>query len=182
MPEKTIKSLRVFEGRLLKLDVLEIRLGARRTGRREIVRHPGAVAVWLMAPDGRLVLVRQFRKALESTLLEVVAGTREPGEPAAACAIREVREETGYVVPKVTALGRICTAPGFCDEEIEMFYARAQTAPGANNPDHDEKITVRHVTLAQFAGLVARGAVQDAKTLAAWSLVRARINLGGLEG
>ena len=175
MPEKTIKSQRIFQGRLLQLDVLEVDLGGRRTGRREIVRHPGAVAVWLVAPDGRLVLVRQYRKALERHLLEVVAGTREPGESARACAIREVREETGYTVAAVTALGRIYTAPGFCNEAIDIYYARAAAAPAASRPDFDEKIAVRHVTMAQFAGMVARGTVRDAKTLAAWSLAQTRM-------
>ncbi len=175
MPEKTVKLKRIFSGRLLRLDVVEVALADGRTGRREIVRHPGAVAVWLIAPDGRAVLVRQYRKAVGRFLLEAVAGTREPGESAAACAIREVREETGYAIASVIPLGRIYTAPGFCNEKIDLFYARAGRAPGAGRPDFDEKISVRHVTMAQFAGLAARGAVQDAKTLAAWSLARARI-------
>ncbi len=177
MPEKTVKSERIFAGRLLQLDVLEVALEGGRTGRREIVRHPGAVAVWLIAPDGRVVLVRQYRKAAGRYLLEAVAGTREPGESAAACAIREVREETGYAISSVVSLGRIYTAPGFCTEAIDLFYAQAARPPRAGRPDFDEKITVRHVTMAQFAGMAARGAVQDAKTLAAWSLARARMQL-----
>lgn len=177
MPEKTIKSERIFTGRLLRLDVLEVALEDGGTGRREIVRHPGAVAIWLIAPDGRLVLVRQYRKALGRFLLEIVAGTREQGESAESCAIREVREETGYKVSSVIPLGHIYTAPGFCNEKIALFYAQARQAPGAGHLDPDEKITVKHLTIAQFAGLAARGAIQDAKTLAAWSLVQMRLPL-----
>ena len=124
-----------------------------------------------------MALVRQYRKALGRFLLEIVAGTREQGESAESCAIREVREETGYKVSSVIPLGHIYTAPGFCNEKITLFYAQARQAPGAGHLDPDEKITVKHLTIAQFAGLAARGAVQDAKTLAAWSLVQMRLPL-----
>ena len=79
MNEKTISSQRAFDGRLLKLDVLDVELDNGRRSRREVVRHPGAVAVWARTPDKRFVFVRQFRKAIESDLLEIVAGTRNTG-------------------------------------------------------------------------------------------------------
>ena len=173
MNEKTISSQRVFDGRLLKLDVLEVRLDNGRRARREIVRHPGAVAIWARAPDGRFVFVRQFRKAVEQELLEVVAGTLEAGETAEACARREIREETGYAVKTLTPLGLIFTAPGFCTEQIFLFYADL-AGGGAAAPDPDERLDVVLLDEAAWNAMMSRGAVQDAKTWAAWGMFQTR--------
>jgi ADP-ribose pyrophosphatase len=180
MNEKTVSSQRVFDGRLLKLDVLEVELDNGRRARREIVHHPGAVAVWARAPDGRFVFVCQFRKAIEQELLEVVAGTLEIGETPEACARREIREETGYAVKTLTPLGSIFTAPGFCTEQIYLFYAElaprdaGQTENGPADLDPDERLDVVLLDEAAWKAMMSRGAVQDAKTLAAWALVQAR--------
>ena len=169
MNEKTVSSQRVSDGRLLKLDVLEVELDNGRRARREIVRHPGAVAVWARAPDGRFVFVRQFRKAIEQELLEVVAGTLEIGETPEACARREIREETGYAVKTLTPLGFIFTAPGFCTERIAVFYADlAKNGPA--DPDPDERLDVVLLDAAAWKAMMSRGAVQDAKTWAAWGM------------
>ena len=169
MSEKTISSRRVFEGHLLKLDVLEVELDNGRRTRREIVCHPGAVAIWARAPDGRFVFVRQLRKAIEQELLEVVAGTREAGETPEACARREIREETGYAVKALVPLGFIFTAPGFCTERIFLFYAEL-TGGGAVDPDPDEQLDVVLLDEAEWKAIMSRGAVQDAKTWAAWGM------------
>jgi len=190
MNEKTISSQRVFDGRLLKLDVLEVELdngrgsGPRRCARREIVRHPGAVAIWARAPDGRFVFVRQFRKAAEQALLEVVAGTLEADETPEVCARREIREETGYAVKTLTLLGFIFTAPGFCTERIALFYAelaprdagQAGNGPDfgelsrAAEPDPDEQLDVVLLDEAEWKAMISRNAIQDAKTWAAWGM------------
>ena len=187
MNEKTVSSQRVFNGRLLKIDVLEVELNNGRRARREIVRHPGAVAIWARAPDGRFVFVRQFRKAIEQELLEVVAGTREAGETPEACARREIREETGYAVKILTPLGCIFTAPGFCTERIAIFYAEiaplsAGLTPcdaglaggGVSAPDPDEHLDVVLLDEAAWKAMMSRGAVQDAKTWAAWGMFQTR--------
>jgi len=173
MNEKTISSQRAFDGRLLKLDVLEVELDNGRRARREIVRHPGAVAIWARAPDGRFVFVRQFRKAIEQELVEVVAGTLEAGETPEACARREIREETGYAVKTLTPLGSIFTAPGFCTERIFLFYAELATS-GPADPDPDERLDVVLLDEAAWKAMISRGAVQDAKTWAAWGMFEAR--------
>ncbi|MBU4286522.1 MAG: NUDIX hydrolase [Kiritimatiellae bacterium] len=180
MPEKTIHSVRVFSGQLIQLDVLEVELENERRARREIVRHPGAVAIWARAPDGRYVFVRQFRKAIEQELLEVVAGTLEIGETPEACARREIREETGYAVKTLTPLGFIFTAPGFCTERITIFYAElapcdaGQAENGPADPDPDEQLDVVLLDEAAWKAIMYRGAVQDAKTWAAWGMFEAR--------
>ncbi|MCX6992402.1 MAG: NUDIX hydrolase [Kiritimatiellaeota bacterium] len=173
MNEKTVSSQPIFDGRLLKLNVLEVELDNGRRARREIVRHPGAVAIWARAPDGRFVFVRQFRKAIEQELLEVVAGTLEAGETPEVCARREIREETGYAVKTLIPLGFIFTAPGFCTERIAIFYAElAQNGPA--DPDPDERLDVVLLDEFEWKAMMSRSAIQDAKTLAAWALVQAR--------
>jgi ADP-ribose pyrophosphatase len=173
MNETTLRETRVFDGRLLKVDVLDVRLEDGRTSVREVVRHPGAVAVLVRRPDGRFALVRQFRKAIESDLLEVVAGGLEPGESPDACAAREVREETGCSVTSLKPLGHVYSAPGFCSERLHLFYA--ETAPGAAGlqPDADEELDVVLLKESDLDGLVRQGAIHDAKTLACWALYRA---------
>ena len=169
MNEKTVSSQSVFDGRLLKIDVLNVELDNGRRARREIVRHPGAVAVWARAPDGRFVFVRQFRKAIEQELLEVVAGTLEAGETPEACARREIREETGYTVKSLAPLGCIFTAPGFCTERIFLFYAEL-AKKGPVNPDPDECLDVVLLDESEWKAMMSRGAIQDAKTWAAWGM------------
>ena len=180
MPETTLQSQRVFDGRLIQVEVLEVAAAGGRRARREIVRHPGAVAVWARAPDGRFVFVRQFRKAVEQPLLEIVAGTREPGEPAEACVRREIREETGYAVQTLAPLGLIVTAPGFCNERIDLFYAEL-AGRGAPQPDADECLDVVLLDAPGWRAMIARGAVSDAKSLAAWALVQARCGMKHVE-
>ena len=174
MKEKTIVSKRKFNGRLIKVDLLKVELRNGRHAQREIVRHPGAVAVLGRLLDGRFVFVRQFRKAIENELLEVVAGTREPGEGPAACARREVKEETGYKVAALESLGCIYSAPGFCDEKIDIFLAELGRGGGRPRPDADEQIVLACLSEKQVRAGLAANKIRDAKTLAAWTMFSAR--------
>jgi len=174
MKERTISSKRKFNGRLIKVDLLNVRLDNGREARREIVRHPGAVAVLCRRPDGRFVFVRQFRKPVESELLEIVAGTREPDEGPAVCARREVHEETGYKVVSLKRLGGIYTAPGFCDERIVIFFADIRPSRIQNCPDPDEQIELVCLDKKQIETMLASGKIKDAKTLAAWTMFKNR--------
>ena len=170
--EKTLQSKRVFDGRLIQVDLLEVELesGARAT--RDIVRHPGAVAALCRMPDGRFVLVRQFRKPIERCLLEVVAGCLNPGEDPAVCAAREIREETGYAVRSLTRLGVVYTSPGYTNERTHQFFAELESAPAAQSPDPDENLEVVHMEQDEIAGMVARGEMADAKTVLLWLACR----------
>lgn len=174
MKEKTIVSKRKFNGRLIKTDLLKVELENGRYARREIVRHPGAVAVLCRLRDGRFAFVRQFRKAVEKELLEIVAGTREPDEEPAVCARREVKEETGYKVVSLARLGRIYTAPGFCDEKIDVFFAELEACRGQQRPDHDEQIALVCLSENQVKARLVSGEIRDAKTLAAWLMFKTR--------
>lgn len=171
MCEKTISSKTVFTGRILSLDVLEVELDGGRTGTREIIRHGPAVAVVARRRDGRFVFIRQFRKAMERMCFEVMAGNVDPGEAAEAAAVRELKEETGYIPDSIRFLSSIYPSMGYCTERIDIFFAEVHE-PGDTDFDHDENIETVLVTEKEMDSLIRAGKVQDAKTLAAWALFK----------
>lgn len=168
-PEPTLRLRTVFSGRLLRVERLVVE-GPNGTAIREIVRHPGAVVVLVRRWDGKFVFVRQFRKAIESPLLEAVAGGRSPDESPPQCARRELREETGYRASRLVRLGTLYPAPGYTDEKLWVFLAEVGSPPSKSSPDRDERLETIVLSRAQFDRRVARGEIQDAKTLAAWLL------------
>ncbi len=169
MQEKTLNTRRVFEGRVLTLEVQEVELADGTRSTRELVRHPGAVVVLARRADGRFLFVRQYRKAVERVMLEAVAGTREPDEDWAPCAARELGEETGHRAVSLRPLGRLVPAPGYTSEVLHVFYADAEPGTDAR-PDADERLETVALTADEIEALIARGALEDAKTLAAWLL------------
>jgi ADP-ribose pyrophosphatase len=168
--ERTVASRPAFDGRLLKLDVVEVELpdGARAT--REVLRHPGAAVVLAELPDGRFVFVRQYRKAVEAAMLEAVAGTLEPGEDPDACAAREVAEETGFRVGALRKLGVVVPAPGYTSERLHVYHARLLAEAGEVSPDDDERLENVVVEAGRVLETLAGEFPGDAKTLAAWLL------------
>ena len=164
MTERTVSTERPFEGRLINLRVDEVKLDDGRIARREVVEHPGAVA--MLAWDGeRLAMVRQWRHAAGAELLEIPAGTMEPGEGARATAARELHEETSLGARQWEAGPRFFTAPGFCTEVIQLFLATdLSDLPGASEPD--EQIELAWLSLADALAAIASGEVVDAKSIA----------------
>jgi ADP-ribose pyrophosphatase len=169
MHEKTIASKTVFTGRILSLDVLDVELADGRIGTREIIRHGAAVAVIARRRDGRFVFIRQFRKAMERVCFEVMAGNVDPGEAAETAAVRELKEETGYTPDSIRFLAPIYPSVGYCTERIDIFYAEVHE-PGATDFDHDENIETILITEKEMDSMIRAGKVDDAKTLAAWTL------------
>jgi ADP-ribose pyrophosphatase len=174
MHEKTLSERRVFAGRLLNVDVVEVELPCGLRSSREIVRHPGGVVILAELPDGRFVFVRQFRKPLETVLTEVVAGTLHAGEDPALCAGRELQEETGYRAAHLERLGTITTAPGYTAERLHVFYARLEEPPQAIRPDEDERIEVVLLNPHDVERMILSEEIWDGKTLAAWCLWKTR--------
>lgn len=165
-PEELISSETRFAGTLLHLRVDTVRLPDGRLRRREVVEHPGAVAVLPVLPSGEIVLVRQYRHAVGRTLLEVPAGTREPDEPPEACARRELLEETGYEAGALRELARFYVSPGWASEELIVYLATDLVARQAR-PADDEQLAVERVAPEQVPELIRRRDIADAKTLIA---------------
>jgi len=172
MTEKTLATKTVFQGRALRIDVLDIELPGGRRSTREVVRHPGAVVVLAERPDGRFVLVRQYRTAIEETLLEMIAGGLEPGESPEAAARREVQEESGYLVESLRPLGVIVPCPGYSAERLHCFHARVGLQPGATRPDFDEQVEPVVMSRTEIDAATANGELKDAKSIAIWHLAR----------
>jgi ADP-ribose pyrophosphatase len=153
----------IFQGRIISLAVEEHRLPDGRSARFEIVRHPGGAAVLPVLPDGRLVLIRQWRPAVGAMVLELPAGRLEPGEAPETCARRELQEEVGYRPGHLEPLGELLPAVGFCDERIHLFLARElEPVPQALEPD--EYLEIVPLTLAEALERLDRGEIPDGKT------------------
>ena len=164
--EKQLESRRLYEGRIVSVRVDRVQLPSGRETTREVVEHPGAVAVLPVNVDGSILLVRQFRYAVNRELLEVPAGTREPDESAVECALREIEEEVGVRAGSLERMATFYISPGWCNEEMVIF--RATNLQDARiNPDDDEVIDVVQVAPDQIPGLIGGGEVADAKTITA---------------
>jgi ADP-ribose pyrophosphatase len=172
LAEKTLNSESVYAGRVVKLTVDDVELPNGQTSKREVVRHPGAVAVVPIDAEGRVVLVKQFRYAIGRVLLEIPAGTLHPGEDPDECAGRELQEETCFKPGKLDKLGSIFLAPGYSTEEIHLYLA-THLAASRLEMDADEFIEVTRLTLAEVMEKIAANSIQDAKTIAAIMLARA---------
>lgn len=164
-PEVGLSTETIYDGRLFKVIKERVRLHNGRESAREIVVHPGAVALVVVDNQGRLVMVRQYRRATDAVLLEIPAGTREAGEDAETCARREVQEETGYEAGKVERLGGFYSAPGFCTEFLECFLLTDLTEAQAGG-DEDENIEIEHLTFEQALAGIRNGEIKDAKSIA----------------
>ncbi len=165
MEERTIGSTRPWTGKRIAVRVDEVERGDGHRTTREVVEHPGAVAI--LAWDGdRLAIVRQWRHATGQELLEIPAGTLEPEEPPAETARRELAEECGLAAATWEAGPRFYTAPGFCDELMHLYLATDLTdAPGRADPD--EQLEPSWMSLAAALAAIDDGRIVDAKSLAA---------------
>lgn len=162
--EAVISSREAFSGHLLKVRLDQVRLESGRTSEREIVEHPGAVAILATTTNGHVLLLEHFRLPANGTLLELPAGTCESDEEPEVTAGRELREETGYEAGLLTPLMRFYSSPGYTTEAVTLF--RATNCRRADQPgDPDEVTTVLETPLADVPALVASGRTADATTL-----------------
>ncbi len=176
MKETTISMERVYEGRIVSLELHEVEMrNGTRTGR-EVVRHGPAVAVVAELSEDRFVFVRQYRKPVEKAILELVAGGVEPEESAEDAACREVREETGYEVTRISQLGTVYPSPGYVDERIDIFHAKLWAEPAERSLDDDEDLEVHIHSKDVVRALIRTGQIQDAKTMAGWLLFEQKLN------
>ncbi|AXF54824.1 NUDIX hydrolase [Salicibibacter kimchii] len=161
--EPTLNKKIIYEGKIIDVELHEVELPNGKTSMREVVKHPGAVAVIGITDEEKIPLVRQFRKATEEMLLEIPAGKREEGEEAKTTAERELQEETGYRPAHLHEIARFYTSPGFADEWISVYLATGLQA-GAPQTEADEFLSVEEWTLADARVALREGKWRDAKT------------------
>jgi ADP-ribose pyrophosphatase len=163
--EETISSRLVFSGEVLNLRVDDVRLPDGSLSTREIIEHRDCVCIIPVDESGKLLLVKQYRRAIEKSLLEIPAGSIDEGENPEEAASREMREETGFRPLKLESLGGYYASPGYCTEYMHLFLAKDLVPDGLHAED-TEDIEVVRVSPDDVGGLIKSGQIQDAKSVA----------------
>lgn len=164
-----VSSRRVYSGRIISVDLDQVRFPYGTTGQLEIIRHSGASAVVPLLSSGngpQVLLVRQYRYAASGYVYEIPAGRLNPGESPELCASRELKEETGYSASVFRKLTTIYTTPGFTDERIHIFVAEGLTS-GSPAHEPDEFLELHPISLSGAVQMIKTGAIVDAKTCVA---------------
>jgi len=167
-----VRSRRVYDGSVVSLRVDEVETAAGYRASREIVEHRGAVAAVPVLPDGDVLLVRQYRGAVGARLLEIPAGTLEPGEDPEQALQRELAEEIGMRAGRLQRLTSFLPSPGFLTEVVHVYLARDLTPE--QREAEEEDLEVVRVPLARTPALVASGEIRDAKSIIGLLLASAR--------
>lgn len=166
MYEKTMKSTKIFEGKVISVRVDTVELPGAKYAKREIVEHRGAAAILAVDENENIYMVRQYRKACEEVLLEIPAGKLEIGEKPLDCAKRELKEEVGIVADNMDYMLEFYTSAGFCNEKIHIFLANGITLV-EREPDEDEIIEVEKFSIDEVLKKITYGEIVDAKTIIA---------------
>ena len=157
----------VYQGTILEVYKDHMEFSNGNTAKWDFIRHDGAAAVVPVMEDGRILMVSQYRNALERMTLEIPAGKLDqPGEPGIECARRELEEETGYRSEELEWLLSLRTTVAFCNEKIEIFVAR-NLIPSCQHLDEDEFVDVKAYTLEELKEMIFSGKIEDSKTIAA---------------
>lgn len=164
--EHVLATKKLFEGKIINLRVDTVILPNGREATREVVEHPGAVAIVPILEDGRILLVRQYRHAVGQMMLEIPAGKLDKGELPEECALRELEEEAGYKAGKLRKLVSIYTAPGFSDEIIHLYVAD-NLVPTSQRLDEDEFLHIEVHGKEEIRNLISKGHICDGKSIAA---------------
>lgn len=156
----------LFEGLVVNIEQMEVRIGEKGWHTFQVIRHPGGVGVVPLHDDGTVTLIRQLRPSVDATLLEIPAGRLDPHEEPAACGLRELAEETGLSAAKLEPLGAIYSSPGVFDEKIHLFLATELTQ-GEPDQEHYEDIETVRLPLDDALRMATDGRITDGKTIAA---------------
>jgi ADP-ribose pyrophosphatase len=161
--EETISSTLLQKGKSFSFYHDKVRLPNGRETERNIVKHPGAVAI-IAIQDDEVVLLKQYRYATGKYLLEIPAGTLEEGEDPYQCAVRELQEETGYAASSWNKLFQCYMVPGYSDEILYFYLAEGLTNIGSN-PEDDEDIEIKRYGIEEVLDLIEKNEIMDAKTI-----------------
>ncbi|GGB34037.1 ADP-ribose pyrophosphatase [Lentibacillus populi] len=163
--EKTIRTEKIYDGKVVKLQVDEVTLPDGKTAKRELIKHPGAVAIIPITKDKKIIFVEQYRKPLEKSLIEIPAGKLEQGEKPEVTAVRELEEETGYTTNQLKFVTSFYTSPGFADELMHMYLTdQLQPLTKKVAGDEDEFVELIELTLEEAKQYVKEQRIHDAKT------------------
>ena len=161
--EKTISSDRIYAGKVISLKVDTVEIENKGYQKREIVEHQGAVAIVALTDDDKVVLIKQFRKPIEQVIWEIPAGKLEIGETPKECAIRELKEETGYSAKNIKLIHKFFTSSGFSNQKIYIFLATGLTK-GEHKFDEDEIIEKYEIDINEARNMIIKNEIEDAKT------------------
>lgn len=176
--EKTLKSERIYEGHIINLrrDEVTVQNG---TSMREIVEHNGGAVLAAVTDEGKLVMVRQYRKAAKRVMLEVPAGKIDPGESAETTAKRELKEETGYTPKHVRFLMQFFPSVGYSEEILHLYLCTGLEA-GETHFDENEALDIEEYEIDELYEMVMAGKIEDAKTIIAILTVKKLMEEGKL--
>jgi ADP-ribose pyrophosphatase len=175
---RRLATRRVYDGKVLSLDVDEVVEPGGVRATREVVRHTGSVAVLAVDAGGRVALVRQFRYPAGEALWELPAGRIDAGETPDEAAVRELEEEAGLRTERLERMAFFYTTPGFCDERMSVFRATGLTEVPAR-PEEDERIELRWFAPGEVDAMIDAGEVREGKTLVALLKDRLRRAVAG---
>lgn len=173
---KRLKRQQIHHGHIIDVytDTMELPNG--NTADWDFIGHKGAAAIVPVDKDGKIIMVRQYRNAIEKYSLEIPAGGLNPGEDMKTCATRELEEETGYQSDKVEHLIDLYTTVAFCNEKIGIYYSN-DLSPSAQHLDEDEFVTVEKYTLDELVQYIFDGVIDDAKTISAILAYKTKMGL-----
>ncbi|MFN2144736.1 MAG: NUDIX hydrolase [Anaerolineales bacterium] len=174
MKFETIHSENIFQGRAINLWREKVQYPDGRIATVEVIRHPGAVTILPLDDEGQIWFVRQYRHPVGDMLLELPAGTLEPGEPPEITAAREIREEIGMAAAKLEELQSLYLAPGYSTEYMHNFLATG-LYPEQLEQDYSEFIQVEKYPVEEVYAMFDRGEITDGKTIALLAILRQRL-------
>ncbi|MDW7652171.1 MAG: NUDIX hydrolase [Bacillota bacterium] len=164
--EKTTASKMIYQGKIINVRVDDVELQNGTHSKREIVEHPGAVAVLAVTDDKRVYFVKQFRKPIEKELLEIPAGKLDAGEGPRVCAVRELGEEIGMAAEELRQIAFFYSSPGFASEKMYIYLATGLKPVDVEKPE-DEFLQESTLPLKDAVAMARNGEIEDAKTLVA---------------
>lgn len=164
--EETTDKEIIYNGKIIDVEVHDVKLPNGNTSKRELVLHNGAVAVCGLTAEKEVPLVKQFRKPAEKCLWEIPAGKLEKDEAREKAAMRELEEETGYQTNELKWITDMYGSPGFSNEKLSIYFAD-NLQPGKMNPDEDEFLEVKSFSIEKIKQMLKEGEFEDAKTIIA---------------
>ena len=173
---KRLKRTLIHKGHIIDFYQDTMQLPNGNTADWDFISHKGAAAIVPVDKDGKIIMVRQYRNAIEKYSLEIPAGGINPGEDMKTCAARELEEETGFRSNQVEHLIDLYTTVAFCNEKIGIYYTK-DLIPSRQNLDEDEFVTIERYTVEELVQLIFDGIIDDAKTISAVLAYKTKMGL-----